>query len=73
VIAPHPGVQALSVAIVGLGILLIAGSIWRFVWTNRAIDAKEVWPFRSMALPVGMALLVLAAGVAVLLHLLRLV
>jgi putative membrane protein len=66
------GLHYLSVPLVGLGILLIACATLRFVRTNRAIDEQAVSPFRGTALPIGMALLVLAAGVAVLLHLLRL-
>jgi len=70
-IPPHAGIHYLSVALVGLGILVIAGSAWRFVSTNRAIDAQEVSAFKNTALPIGMALLVLLAGIAVLAHLLH--
>jgi uncharacterized membrane protein YidH (DUF202 family) len=69
-IPAHAGVHYLSIALVALGILVIAAAAWRFVSTNRAIDAQEVWPFRNTALPIGMALLVLLAGIAVLVHLL---
>jgi inner membrane protein YidH len=69
--APHVEIHILSIALVGLGILVIAAAAWRFVTTNRAIDAQEVWPFRNTVLPIGMACLVLLAGIAVLVHLLR--
>ena len=67
----HAGVHYLSIALVGLGIVVIAAAAWRFVSTNRAIDAQDVRPFGNTALPIGMALLVLAAGIAVLVHLLQ--
>jgi putative membrane protein len=70
VLPPHAGIHYLSIALVGLGILVIAAAAWRFVSTNRAIDAQEVWPFKNTVLPIGMALLVLLAGIAVLAHLL---
>jgi putative membrane protein len=68
----HPEIHYLSIALVGLGILVIAGATWRFVWTNRAIDAQEVWALKNTLLPVGMAALVLLAGLVVLGRLLQL-
>jgi putative membrane protein len=68
----HPGIHYLSIALVGLGILVIAGATWRFVRTNRAIDAQDVWPLKNTLLPVGMAALVLLAGLVVLARLLHL-
>ncbi len=70
-IPPHPEIHYLSIALVGLGILVIAAAAWRFVSTNRAIDTQQVQPFKDTALPLGMACLVLLAGIAVLVHLLH--
>lgn len=70
-VPPHLEIHYVSIALVGLGILVIAAAAWRFVSTNRAIDLQEAQPFRNTALPIGMAFLVLLAGIAVLVHLLR--
>jgi putative membrane protein len=66
----HAGTHYLSIGLVGLAIMVIAAAAWRFVSTNRAIDTQQVSPFRNTALPIGMAVLVLLAGIAVLAHLL---
>jgi putative membrane protein len=66
-------IHSLSVALVAVGILLIAGSSYRFVEINRAIDDQATHPFRATFMPLGMALVLLAAGVLLLLYLLRLI
>lgn len=70
-VAPHPEIHYPSLALVALAILVIAAAAWRFVSTNRAIDAQDAQAFKGTALPIGMACLVLLAGIAVLVHLLR--
>ena len=49
-------IHAVSIALLGLGIFLIAISSWRFVAINRAIEAQDVRPFKATALPLAMAL-----------------
>ncbi|MEM7022411.1 MAG: DUF202 domain-containing protein [Pseudomonadota bacterium] len=66
-------IHVVSIALLGLGIFLIAVSSLRFVAINRAIDSQDVEPFKATALPLAMAAVLLAAGVALLLHMLRLI
>jgi putative membrane protein len=73
---PIPGeaeIHGLSVALVAFGIVLIVGSSYRFVDVNKAIDDPAERPFRATLMPLGMAALLLAAGILLLLDLLRLV
>jgi putative membrane protein len=71
--AAQPEIHGLSVALVGLGMVLIAGSSYRFVQTNRAIDAGDARPFKGTLMPLGMALVLLAVGGLLLLYLLHLI
>jgi putative membrane protein len=66
-------IHALSVALVAFGMVLIAGSSYRFVDINRAIEDQAVRPFRATFMPLGMAFVLLAVGLLLLLYLLRLV
>jgi putative membrane protein len=66
-------IHGLSVSLVSLAIVLIVGAGYRFVDINRAIDDQEVRPFRGTLMPLGMALVLLAVGVLLLLYLLHLV
>jgi putative membrane protein len=73
---PIPGeaeIHGLSVTLVAFGIVLIVGSSYRFVDTNKAIDDPAEHPFRATLMPLGMALLLLAVGILLLLDLLHLV
>jgi inner membrane protein YidH len=69
----QPEIHGLSVTLVGLGMVLIAGSSYRFVRTNRAIDDADPRPFTGTLMPLGMALVLLAAGALLLLYLLHMV
>jgi putative membrane protein len=66
-------IHGLSVGLVSLAIVLIVGAGYRFVDINRAIDDQDVRPFRGTLMPLGMALVLLAVGVLLLLYLLHLV
>ena len=66
-------IHGLSVTLVALGIVLIAASSYRFVDINRAIEDQAVRPFKGTLMPLGMALVLLAVGVGLLLYLLHLV
>jgi putative membrane protein len=66
-------IHALSVILVAFGMVLIAGSSYRFVDINRAIDDPAERPFRATLMPLGMALLLLFVGILLLLDLLRLI
>lgn len=66
-------IHGLSVALVAVGIVLIAGSTYRFVDINRAIEDQATHPFKATLMPLGMALVLLAVGVLLLLYLLRLI
>jgi putative membrane protein len=66
-------IHALSVGLVSLAILLIVGAGYRFVDINRAIDDQAVRPFTATLMPLGMALVLIAVGVLLLLYLLRVV
>lgn len=66
-------IHYLSVVLVVLGIVLIVGSAYRFVDINRAIDEAVVLPFKGIMLPVGMSAVLVVAGIALLLYLLRLI
>ena len=66
-------IHDLSVALVAFGIVLIVGSGYRFVDTNKAIDDPAERPFRATLMPLGMAALLLAVGILLLLDLLHLV
>jgi putative membrane protein len=73
---PIPGeaeIHGLSVTLVAFGIVLIVGSSYRFVDTNKAIDDPAEHPFTATLMPLGMALLLLAVGILLLLDLLHLV
>ena len=66
-------IHGLSVSLVSLAIVLIIGSGYRFVDINRAIDDQAVRPFKATLMPLGMALVLLAVGVLLLLYLLHLI
>ena len=66
-------IHGLSVALVALGMVLIAASSYRFVDINRSIEDPAAHPFKATLMPLGMALVLLAVGVALLLYLLHLV
>lgn len=68
-----PEIHGLSVGLVSLAILLIAGAGYRFVDINRAIDDQSVQRFRGTLMPLGMALVLLAVGILLLLYLLHLI
>jgi putative membrane protein len=68
-----PEIQGLSVVLVSLAIVLIAAAGYRFVDINRAIDDRVVRPFKATLMPLGMALILVAVGVMLLLYLLRLI
>jgi putative membrane protein len=73
---PIPGeaeIHGLSVTLVAFGIVLIVGSSYRFVDVNKAIDDPAERPFRATLMPLGMALVLLAVGILLLLDLLHLV
>jgi putative membrane protein len=69
----QPEIHGLSVGLVSLAIVLIVGAGYRFVDINRAIDDQAVRRFRSTLMPLGMALVLLAVGVLLLLYLLHLI
>jgi uncharacterized membrane protein YidH (DUF202 family) len=58
---------------VGLAIVLIIAASYRFVDINRAIDDQAIRPFRATLMPLGMALVLLAVGILLLLYLLHLI
>ena len=66
-------IHGLSVSLVALAIVLIVASSYRFVDINRAIDDQAVRPFRGTLMPLGMALVLLAVGILLLLYLLHLI
>jgi len=66
-------VHGLSVSLVGLAIVLIVAASYRFVDINRAIDDQAIRPFRATLMPLGMALVLLAVGILLLLYLLHLI
>jgi putative membrane protein len=66
-------IHGLSVVLVAFGIVLIVGSSYRFVDVNKAIDDPAERPFRATLMPLGMAALLLAVGILLLLDLLHLV
>jgi putative membrane protein len=68
-----PEVHGLSVGLVSLGLLLIVGAGYRFVDINRAIDEQSVRRFKGTLMPLGMALVLVAVGVLLLLYLLHLI
>ena len=68
-----PEIHGLSVALVGLAIILILGASYRFVDINRAIDDQATRPFKATLMPLGMALVLLCVGILLLLYLLNLI
>jgi putative membrane protein len=66
-------IHGLSVGLVALGMVLIAASSYRFVDINRAIDDQAVRPSKGTLMPLGMASVLLAVGVGLLLYLLHLI
>jgi putative membrane protein len=66
-------IHGLSVGLVAVGMVLIAASSYRFVDINRAIEDQAVRPFKGMLMPLGMASVLLAVGVGLLLYLLHLI
>ena len=68
-----PEIHGLSVALVGLAIILILGAGYRFVDINRAIDDQAAHPFKATLMPLGMALVLLCVGILLLLYLLNLI
>jgi putative membrane protein len=66
-------IHALSVTLVAFGMVLIAGSSYRFIDINRAIEDQAVRPFRGALMPLGMALVLLFVGILLLLYLLHLI
>ena len=74
--APSMGqaeIHGLSIGLVSLAIVLIVGAGYRFVDINRAIDDQAARPFKATLMPLGMALVLLAVGVLLLLYLLHLI
>ena len=71
--AEPPVIHYLSVALVGVSVLLIAGATYSFNRNHRAIDSQTVLPLKGRALPIGMALLLVAVGIGLMLYLLRLI
>jgi putative membrane protein len=69
----QPEIHGLSVGLVSLAIVLIVGAGYRFVDINRAIDDQALRPFKATFMPLGMALVLLAVGVLLLLYLLHLI
>ncbi|HEX5079048.1 MAG TPA: DUF202 domain-containing protein [Geminicoccaceae bacterium] len=65
-------IHDLSVGLVAFGMILIAGASYRFVDINRAIEDQDVRSFKGTLMPLGMAFVLLAVGVALLLYLLHL-
>jgi len=68
-----PEIHGLSVGLVSLAIILIVAAGYRFVDINRAIDDQAAHPFKATLMPLGMALVLVAVGVLLLLYLLHLV
>jgi putative membrane protein len=68
-----PEIHGLSVSLVSLAIILIVCAGYRFVDINRAIDDQAVRPFKATLMPLGMALVLVAVGVLLLLYLLHLI
>lgn len=68
-----PEIHGLSIGLVSLAIVLIAGAGYRFVDINRAIDDQDTHRFKGTLMPLGMALVLLAVGVLLLLYLLHLI
>jgi putative membrane protein len=68
-----PEVHGLSVGLVSLAIILIVAAGYRFVDINRAIDDQAAHPFKATLMPLGMALVLVAVGLLLLLYLLHLV
>jgi putative membrane protein len=66
-------IHGLSVGLVSLAIILIVAAGYRFVDINRAIDDQVVRPFKATLMPLGMALVLVAVGVLLLLYLLHLI
>jgi putative membrane protein len=66
-------IHDLSVGLVVLGMVLIAVSSYRFVDINRAIEDQALRPFKGTLMPLGMAFVLLAVGVGLLLYLLHLI
>jgi putative membrane protein len=66
-------IHGLSVSLVAFAMVLIAGSSYRFVDINRAIEDRGVRPFKATLMPLGMALVLLLVGVLLLLYLLHLI
>jgi putative membrane protein len=66
-------IHDLSVGLVVLGMVLIVVSSYRFVDINRAIEDQAPRPFKGTLMPLGMAFVLLAVGVGLLLYLLHLI
>jgi putative membrane protein len=66
-------IHGLSVGLVALGMILVAASSYRFVDINRAIEDQAVRPFKGTLMSLGMASVLLAVGVGLLLYLLHLI
>ncbi|MGH6886689.1 MAG: YidH family protein [Geminicoccales bacterium] len=68
-----PEIHGLSVSLVSLAIVLIVAAGYRFVDINRAIEDQAVHPFKATLMPLGMALVLVAVGILLLLYLLHLI
>jgi putative membrane protein len=66
-------IHDLSVGLVAFSMVLIAASSYRFVDINRAIEDQAVRRFKGTLMPLGMAFVLFAVGLLLLLYLLRLV
>ena len=66
-------IHGLSVGLVALGMILVAASSYRFVDINRAIEDQAARPFKGTLMSLGMASVLLAVGVGLLLYLLHLI
>ena len=71
--AEPPEIHYLSVALIGVSVLLIIGATYSFNRNHRAIDAEAVLPLKGTVLPIGMAMLLVAVGVGLMLYLLRVI
>jgi putative membrane protein len=70
--ADPPQIHYLSVALVGVGVVLIGSATYSFNRNYRAILSEEEVPLKGTSLPTAMALVLLAVGIGLMLYLLRL-
>jgi putative membrane protein len=70
--AEPPPIHYLSVALIGVGVVLIGSATYSFNRIHRAILSEEEVPLKGTALPTAMALVLLVVGIGLMLYLLRL-